>query len=65
MRTKFWLEILKGRDHSKDLGVDGKIIVKWSLGMNGMKLWTVFVWLRIGRVQCWALVNMVMNLWVP
>jgi hypothetical protein len=23
MRTKFWLESLKGRDHSEDLGVDG------------------------------------------
>jgi hypothetical protein len=29
MRTKFWLEILKGRDHS---GVDGSIIFKWLLG---------------------------------
>jgi hypothetical protein len=27
IRTKFWLENLKGRDHSEDLGVDGKIRV--------------------------------------
>jgi len=26
MRTKFWSEILKGRDHSEDGGVDGRII---------------------------------------
>jgi hypothetical protein len=27
--TKFWLKSLKGRDHSEDLGLDGKIILKW------------------------------------
>jgi hypothetical protein len=26
MHKKFWSESLKGRDHSEDLGVDGKII---------------------------------------
>jgi hypothetical protein len=26
MRTKFWLENLKGRDHSQDLGIDGRIL---------------------------------------
>jgi putative hemolysin len=31
MRTKFWMESLKGRDHAKDLGVDGRIILKWIL----------------------------------
>jgi hypothetical protein len=28
MRTKFWLESLKGRGHSEDLGVDVRIILK-------------------------------------
>jgi len=27
-----WLENLKGRDHSEDLGVDGRIISEWILG---------------------------------
>jgi hypothetical protein len=26
MNTKLWSENLKGRDHSEDLGVDGRII---------------------------------------
>jgi hypothetical protein len=28
MLSKFWLESLKGRDHSEDLGVGGRIILK-------------------------------------
>jgi len=31
MHTKFWLESLKGRDHSEDLGIDGKITLEWIL----------------------------------
>jgi hypothetical protein len=33
----FLLEILKGRDHSEDLGIDGKIILEWILGKHGGK----------------------------
>jgi hypothetical protein len=33
MRTEFWLESLKGRDHSEDLDVNGRIILKWILGI--------------------------------
>jgi hypothetical protein len=28
MHTKFWLESLKGRGHSEDLGIDWRIILK-------------------------------------
>jgi len=31
VHTKFWSENLKVRDHSKDLGVGGKIL-EWILG---------------------------------
>jgi hypothetical protein len=41
-------ENLKRRDHLKDLGVDGRTILDWILGKEGGKLWTGFVWLRIG-----------------
>jgi hypothetical protein len=40
MNSKFWSENLKGRDHSEDLGMDGKIILEWILGKQGDKLWT-------------------------
>jgi hypothetical protein len=39
---------LKGRDHSKDLGVDGKITSEWILEKQGGKAWSGLIWLRIG-----------------
>jgi hypothetical protein len=53
----FWLENLKGRDHSEDMDIDGRIILGWVLRKQGGKVWTGFVWLRIRAT--------VMNLWVP
>jgi hypothetical protein len=44
----FWSENLKGRDHSEDLGVDGRVIFEWILGKSSGKMWTGFIWLRIG-----------------
>jgi hypothetical protein len=44
----FWCRNLKGRDHWRDPGVDGKIrwiFRKWDVG-----LWTRLSWLRIGTV---------------
>jgi hypothetical protein len=29
---RIWFECLRGRDHSEDLDVDWRIILKWSLG---------------------------------
>jgi hypothetical protein len=40
----FLLENVKGRDRLERLGVDGKIILEWILA----RVWTVFIWLRIG-----------------
>jgi hypothetical protein len=48
MRTKFWLENLKRTDHSEDLGVDGRIILKCTSMKQGLGLWIGFIWLRIG-----------------
>jgi hypothetical protein len=48
MYTIFLLENLKGRDHSEDLGVNGRIIFECILGKQGGKVWTEFIWLRIG-----------------
>jgi hypothetical protein len=48
MHTRFLLENLKGKDHSEDIGIDGKVILEWILGKYGRKMWTGFIWLRIG-----------------
>jgi hypothetical protein len=38
MQNKISVGKLKGRDHSEDLGVDGKIMLQWMLGKYGGKL---------------------------
>jgi len=43
----FWLENLKARDHLEDLSIDGKVL-EWILGKYGGKVWTEYIWLRIG-----------------
>jgi len=45
MHTKFWSVNLNGRDPLEDLGVHGRIILKFILGKEGGKMWTGF---RIG-----------------
>jgi len=49
MRTKFWSGNLKGKDHSEDLVVKGRIMLAWMLGKQDGKLWNSFVQLRIEK----------------
>jgi len=32
MYTVFWLDILKGREKSEGIGVDGKVVLGWIFG---------------------------------
>jgi hypothetical protein len=48
MRTIIWLENQNERDYLEDLGVDGVIVLDCILGKQGGKVWTGFIWLRIG-----------------
>jgi len=38
---------MKGRDHSGDVGVDGRVL-ECVVVKEGGKLWTGCIWLRIG-----------------
>jgi hypothetical protein len=44
----FWWENQRERDHLKDPGVDGRIILKWIFRKFDVVGWTVSSWLRIG-----------------
>jgi hypothetical protein len=46
--TGFWLGGPNARDDWEDLGVGGRIILKWTLGRWGSMGRTLFSWLRIG-----------------
>jgi hypothetical protein len=46
--TVFWLENLKVRNNSEDLGLDGRIIYDCILGKYGGRAWIGFIQLRIG-----------------
>jgi hypothetical protein len=63
MHTVFWLENLKGRDHTEDLSVDGRIILKRIL----QKRWENVdrIHLAQDRDQWQAALNTVMKLRVP
>ena len=38
----------EGRNHLKDLGVDGRIILIWIFEKWNRRTWTGSIWLRIG-----------------
>jgi hypothetical protein len=40
MRTRIQSENPTGRDHLRDLGIEGRILLNWSV-------WTGFSWLRL------------------
>jgi hypothetical protein len=42
------LESINERDHSEDLGVDGRIMFKYVLEKQDVRVWSGFVWIRIG-----------------
>jgi hypothetical protein len=42
------LGTLKGRDHLEDLDLDGRLILKWVLEKEDVKLWFGFIWLSVG-----------------
>jgi hypothetical protein len=46
--TGFWLGDPKGRDHCEDLGVGGRITLRWTLGKQGSMGRIGFGWLGIG-----------------
>ena len=63
MHAEFWWGNLKKRGHLEDLGVKGRIILQWTL-QNFVRDMEVFDLAQdMDRWQ--ALVNAVMNLWVP
>jgi hypothetical protein len=60
VHTGCWCGNLRKRDHLKDPGIDGRIILRWVLGsgIGGMES----IALAQDRDRCWALVDAVMNL---
>jgi hypothetical protein len=42
------LESLRGKDHSENIGVDRRIILKWILRKYGGKVWIKLMRLMIG-----------------
>jgi hypothetical protein len=37
----------EGKKHLKNIGVDGRIILRWILNKFKFRMWTEFMWLRI------------------
>jgi hypothetical protein len=40
-------EPCRERGHLRDIGIEGKIILKFVLKEQGMRMWTELIWIRI------------------
>ena len=50
MYTEFWWGSLRERDHLEDLGVDGRIILRWIFRKWDVGVWTGSSYFTIGTV---------------
>ena len=50
MHTGFWWGEMRERDHLKDVGADGTIIIKWIFKTWDEEAWTELIWLGIGQM---------------
>jgi hypothetical protein len=51
VHTGFWWGRPERNNHLEDLGVDGRIILKWFFKNWNGETWTELMWLRIGQVD--------------
>jgi hypothetical protein len=65
VHTEFWWGNPKERDHLEDLGVDGRMILKWILKKYGGLVGVNSILLVKDRKKWQAVVKAVMNLRVP
>jgi hypothetical protein len=56
MLTKFQLKSLEGKDHSEDLGIGGRIKLRWILGVVWLEI-VDCIHLAQDRDRYWAPVN--------
>jgi hypothetical protein len=47
IHTKLQLENLKVTDNSVNIGVDGRLQLKWVLKKQGVKMWISCIWLGV------------------